>query len=242
MTINKNKQIIMIKNLPKSKKEITQSEIERGEKQLFRLAVIIDVLYALMIYQLFTFMPNPDIDNFGKEELYKVLTESYLNYTVIFIGLILVILYWGISNLQFGNLKRTNSTHSTLSILQIFSLMLYIYFVRLDAQFEGEVILMQLQSLFLAIAGFLSLWSWHYSLKNNLLSDAMSNLEKEKMYIKFMPEPIVSVITFPLAWFGAGIWTLGWLLLIPLGWGVKKYSYRMKFISQNKEDEKLKEE
>ena len=232
----------MIKNLPKSKKEITQSEIERGEKQLFRLGIIIDVLYALMIYKLFTFMPNPDIDNFGKEELYKVLTQSYLNYTVIFIGLILVILYWGMSNLQFGNLKRTNSTHSTLSILQIFSLMLYIYFVRLDAQFEGEVILMQMQSLFLAVAGFLSVWSWHYSLKNNLISDSPSKLEKEMMYIKFMPEPIVSVITFPLAWFGPVIWTLGWLLLIPVGWGLKKYRHSLKFISQNKEDEKLREE
>ncbi len=229
----------MIKNLPKSKKEITQSEIERGEKQLFRLGVIIDVLYALMIYKLFTFMPNPDIDNFGREELYKVLTQSYLNYTVIFIGLILVILYWGMSNLQFGNLKRTNSTHSTLSILQIFSLMLYIYFVRLDAQFEGEVILMQMQSLFLAVAGFLSVWSWHYSLKNNLISDSPSKLEKEMMYIKFMPEPIVSAITFPLAWFGPVIWTSGWLLLIPVGWGLKKYRHSLKFISQNNEDEKL---
>ena len=97
-------------------------------------------------------MPNPVVDNFGREELYKVLTESYLNYTVIIIGLVLVILYWGISNLQFGNLERTDSAHSALSILQVFSLMLYIYFVRLDAEFEGEVLLMQLQSLFLALA------------------------------------------------------------------------------------------
>jgi hypothetical protein len=31
-----------------------------------------------------------------------------------------------------------------------------------------------------------------------------------------MPEAIVSVITFPLAWFGPLVWTLGWLLLIPV--------------------------
>ncbi|MFK5857199.1 MAG: hypothetical protein QM503_13800 [Bacteroidota bacterium] len=213
----------MIKKLLTSKKEITQALVERGEKQLFRLGVIIDVLYALMIYKLFTFMPNPEIDGFGRDELYKVLTESYLNYTVIFIGLVLIILYWGMSNMQFGNLKRTNSMHSTLSILQIFTLMLYIYFVRLDAQFEGEVLLMQMQSIFLALAGFLSLWSWHYALKNNLVGDAPSKLEKETMYIKFMPEPVVSLITLPLAYFGPLVWTLGWLLLIPAGWLVKKY-------------------
>ena len=110
----------MIKKILTSKKEITQALIERGKKQLFRLSVIIDVLYALMIYKLFTLMPNPEIDHFGREELYKVLTESYLNYTVIIIGLVLIILYWGISNLQFGNLNRTDSTHSALSILQVF--------------------------------------------------------------------------------------------------------------------------
>ncbi len=213
----------MIKKIIKSKKEITQAIVERGEKQLFRLGVIIDVLYALMIYKLFTLMPNPEIDGFGREELYKVLTESYLNYTVIIIGLVLIILYWGMSNLQFGNLKRTNSTHSTLSILQVFSLMLYIYFVRLDAQFEGVILLMQMQSLFLALAGFLSVGSWHYALKNNLVSDAPSKMEKETMYIKFLPEPVVSLLTFPLAWFGPGIWTLGWLLLIPAGWLAKKF-------------------
>lgn len=214
---------IMIKKILASKKEITKAIIERGGKQLFRLAVIIDVLYALMIYKLFLLMPNPEIDGFGRDELVKVLTESYLNYTVITIGLVLIILYWGMSNLQFGNLKRTNSTHSALSILQVFSLMLYIYFVRLDAQFEGVVLLMQMQSLFLALAGFLSVWSWHYALKNNLVSDAPSKLEKETMYIKFLPEPVVSLLTFPLAWFGPGIWTAGWLLLIPAGWLAKKF-------------------
>ena len=135
------------------------------------------------------------------------------------------------SNLQFGNLKRTNSTHSAISIFQVFVLMIYIYFVRLDAQFGGEVLLMQMQSLFLAIAGFLSVWSWHYSLKNNLVSDAPNRLEKETMYIKFLPEPLVSVLTFPLAWFGSGIWTLGWLLLIPVGWAVKKYIHRINFLA-----------
>ena len=226
----------MIKKYLQSKKEITQALIERGEKQLFRLAVLIDVLYALMIYKLFTLMPNPDIDGFGRDDLYKVLTESYLNYTVIIIGLVLLILYWGMSNLQFGNLKRTNSTHSTLSILQIFTLMLYIYFVRLDAQFGGEVLLMQMQSLFLALAGFLSVWSWHYAIKNKLVSNAPSKLEKETMYIKFLPEPIVSVLTFPLAWFGPVIWTIGWLLLIPVGWGLKKYRYRIKFLALKEEN------
>jgi len=219
------------KVLFKSSKEVTEAIIERGTKQLFRLSVIIDVLFALMIYKLFTFMPNPDVDGFGREELYKVLTESYLNYTVILIGLVLVILYWGLSNAQFGNLARTDGMHASLSIMQVFALMLYIYFVRLDAQFEGEVSLMQMQSLFLAIAGILSVASWHYAVKNNLISDAPSSIEKQTLYIKLIPEPLVSLLTFPLAWFGPTVWTLGWLLLIPIGWGLKKYRNHLSFMA-----------
>lgn len=215
------------KALPR-KAEVTHAIVERGEKQLLRLSVLIDVLYALMIYKLFTLMPNPQIDGFGRDELYKVLTESYLNYTVILIGIVLIILYWGLSNRLFGNLKHTNGTHATLSILQIFSLMLYIYFVRMDAEFPGEVSLMVMQSILLAIAGFLSVISWHYALKNNLVSDAPTKKEKEDMYIKFLPEPVVSVLTIPLAFFGPGIWTLGWLLLIPAVWIVKKMTPNIK--------------
>lgn len=219
-----------------SKNELTEAVIERGTKQLFRLSVLIDVLFALMIYKLFTLMPNPDIDGFGREELVQVLTESYLNYTVIFIGLVLVILYWGLSNVQFGNLARTDGKHAALSIMQVFALMLYIYFVRLDAQFEGEVSLMQMQSLFLAIAGILSVWSWHYAVKNNLVSDAPSAVEKQTLYIKLIPEPLVSLLTFPLAWFGPLVWTLGWLLLIPVGWALKKYRNHLRFIAVKEEE------
>lgn len=212
----------MIKKMLFKKKDISDAIVERGEKQLTRLGVIMDVLFALMIYKLFTFMPNPDLDGFGREELYKTLSESYLNYTVILIGLVLVLLYWGLNNAQFGNLERTDGKHATLSILQVFSLMMYIYFVRLDAQFGGEVLLMQLQSVFLAIAGFLSVWTWHYAIKNDLVSNAPTKPEKDNLYIKLLPEPTVSLLTFPLAYFGPLVWTLGWLLLIPANWIVKR--------------------
>jgi len=218
----------MIKKYLKIKSELTDAAKTRGARQLIRLEVMIDVLFALMIYKLFTFMPSPEVDGFGREELYQVLSESYLNYTVIVIGLMLIIIYWRMNNLQFGNLIRTNGNHASLSILQVFSLMIYIYFVRLDAQFEGEVFLMVMQSLFLALAGFLSVGSWHYAIKNALVSDDMTELENDKMYIKLMPEPIVAALTIPLAYFGPLIWTLGWLALIPVGYLAKLIQRKMK--------------
>lgn len=117
----------MLKKILTSKVEITKAHIERGQKQLFRLGIMMDVLYTLMIYKLFSLMPNSEINHFVRKELYKVLLDNHLNYTIILIGLVLLIIYWSLSNLQFGNLKSTNGMHSTLFILQVFSLMLYIY-------------------------------------------------------------------------------------------------------------------
>src|SRR5210317_1358741 len=158
------------KVLFESSSELTEAFKERGAKQLLRLAILIDVLYALMIYKMFLFLPRPDIDGFTKDDLYEVLTTSYLNYLVMFVGFILILIYWMQSNLQFGNLERTDGKHATLSLLQVITLMIYLYFVRLDVEFDGAVIALQMESVFLAISGFLALWSWHYAIKNKLIS------------------------------------------------------------------------
>ncbi len=205
-----------------SSKGVTEAIKERGGKQLLRLAIIIDVLYALIIYKLFSFLPRPEVDGFTKDDLLEVLSTSYVNYLVMFVGFVLVLIYWGQSNLQFGNLERTDSKHSTLSLLQVITLMIYLYFVRLDVEFDGAVIALQMESVFLAISGFFALWSWHYVIKNKLISQNITKDEQSKVYLKLMPEPIVSILSFPFAAFGADIWTLSWLLLIPVGYISKR--------------------
>ncbi len=217
----------MIKKFLKSKTEITEAFKERGSKQLFRLAIIIDVLYALMIYKIFLFLPRPEVDGFTKDDLVEVLTTSYLNYLVMFVGFVLIIIYWMQSNLQFGNLERTDGKHATLSLLQVISLMIYLYFVRIDVEFDGAVIALQMESIFLALAGFLAVWSWHYSIKNNLITDTLTTLEQNKVYLKLFPEPITAVLTLPFAVLGPDIWTLSWLLLIPVGIILKKVRQRL---------------
>ena len=210
------------KVLFESSKELTEAFKERGAKQLMRLAVIIDVLYALIIYKMFLFLPRPEVDGFTKDDLFEVLTTSYVNYLVMFVGFVLVLIYWMQSNLQFGNLDRSDSKHSTLSLLQVITLMIYLYFVRLDVELDGAVIALQMESVFLALSGFFALWSWHYAIKNKLISDNLMKDEQNKVYLKLMPEPIVSALSFPFAAFGPDIWTLSWLLLIPVSYLLKR--------------------
>jgi len=214
----------------------TEAILERGSKQLMRLAVLIDVLYALMIYKLFMFLPRPEIDGFTKTDLVQVLSTSYLNYMVMFVGFVLVILYWMQSNLQFGNLDRTDGKHATLSILQVITLMIYLYFVRLDVEFDGATVALQMESIFLFLSGLFAVWSWHYAVRNNLLSSSVTPVEQTGVYLKLMPEPIVSILTLPFAVFGPDIWTLAWLMLIPVSWLLKRYRQRLNFLALKEED------
>ncbi len=218
----------MLRKILTGSKEMTEAMKERGFKQMIRVITIIDVLYALLIYQLFNLMPRPEVDGFTRDELTEVLSHSYVNYLGIFVGLVLILLYWGQSNLQYGNMDRTDGRHSVLSILQVFFLMLYLYFIRLDLQFDSPVLTLQMQSITLALAGFFSVWGWYHADKNGLTSKSLTTLEKDQVYLKLMPEPITALLTIPFASFGPNFWTFSWLLLIPVGWILKRIGIRMK--------------
>jgi hypothetical protein len=214
--------------LQRKKTETTPAIIERGEVQLSRIMIIIDVLYALMIFQLFLVMPRPELDHFIASELVTVFRESYINYLLMVVGMVLILLYWGQNHLVFGNLTRSDGTLSVIAILQAFSLMLYLYFVRLDVQMGGQTLILRMESITLAVAGGLSVLAWHYANRHNLISDAVTELERDKTYLKLMPEPITSVLTFPFAIFGPDIWTLSWLLMVPVSYILKRVRKRMK--------------
>lgn len=218
----------MLRKLFTGNKEMTEAMKERGFKQMIRVITIIDVLYALLIYQLFNLMPRPEVDGFTREELTEVLSNSYVNYLGIFVGLVLILLYWGQSNLQYGNMDRTDERHSVLSILQVFFLMLYLYFIRLDLQFDSPVLTLQMQSITLALAGFFSVWGWYHANKNGLISKSLTSLEKDQVYLKLMPEPVTAILTIPFAAIGPIYWTFSWLLLIPVSWILKRRRNRMK--------------
>jgi len=214
--------------LERFKTDITPAIVERGERQLNRIMIIIDVLYALMIFQLFLMMPRPEIDNFTANELVTVLKTSYINYLAMFVGMVLILLYWGQNHVVFGNLDRTDGTLSVIAILQTFILMLYLYFVRLDLEMGGQTLVLRLESVSLAIAGGIGVWAWHYANKRQLFSDKLSDLEVDKTYLKLMPEPITSILTIPFAVFGPDIWTMSWLLMIPVSYILKRIRKRMK--------------
>ena len=207
---------------------ITEAMLERGKKQLKRVEMIVDVIYGIMIFQLFLALPRPEIEGFNKDTILQAFGDHAVNFLVVIVGIILILLYWNLSNLQFGNLARSNATHASLSILQMFCLLVYLYFVRLDVELEGVGIALLMESIFLALAGFLGVYGWHYAETNNLSTGSMTLEERDKAYLKMLPEPITSVLTIPFAFLGPNIWTVSWLLMIPVSIITKHIRQRLK--------------
>ena len=127
--------------------------------------------------------------------------------------------------------------HATLAVVQMVCLMIYLYFVRFDMEFDGMELALQMESIFLALAGFIAVYSWRYARKNGLTSDQINDDEEMSIYYSLLPEPLAALFTLPFASFGPDIWTLAFLSIIPIGYILKlvrrKYETRISIQNNN---------
>ena len=200
-------------------KRKTRAVFERETRQLIRLQTIMDVIYAIIIWRLFMILPRPELDEWdGGARVIDVLVTYSDSFLVLLVGLVLILVYWGQSNKLFGNLARTDGPHAAISVFQVVFLLVYLYFVGLDIRFEGDRSVLFLQSVSLALAGFVAVAAWAYAGKNRrLVSEAITDEEVKELRISILPEPITALLTIPFVWVGRGWWTLAWLLAIPIG-------------------------
>ena len=209
-----------------NRKEESAAELERGIGLLRSLRIVVNVLYALMIFQVFLILPRPDDPLLSISTLPEIYAENLSQLLVILVGLVLIFIYWGQTNLQLGNLVRSKPTHSLLALIQMVCLMLYLYFVRLDMELDGIQLALQMESVFLALAGFIGVYNWRYARRHKLTSDQITDEEEMAISYRLLPEPIVSAFTFPFAVFGPDIWTLAWLALIPVTFVINRIKKR----------------
>ena len=78
-----------------------------------------------------------------------------------------------------------------------------------------------MESIFLALAGFIAAYSWRYARRNNLTSDQINKDEDMSIFYGLLPEPLAALFTLPFASFGPDIWTLAFLSIIPIGYILK---------------------
>lgn len=209
------------------KKEFTNAQMERGVGILNSLRIVINVLYALMIFQSFLILPRPDDPELEYHSLPQIFSDNIMQLVIIGVGLIMIIIYWIQFNRQLGNLVRSSPMHATLAIVQMICLMLYLYFVRFDLAFDGMTLALQMESIFLALAGFIGVYNWVYARRNKLTSTQIGVKEEREILYQILPEPIAALFSLPFATLGPTAWTISFLVIIPVG-----YFFKLRRIKQ----------
>ena len=199
----------------------------REQRQLRRLETLIDVVFGITIWRLFTLLPRPE-ENPDWNSLQDMIIDSGLNFAVAIIALIIVIIYWIQSNLLFKYLVRTDSWHIGFSVAQIFSLLLFLYAIRVGIGFEANAVARIFESSMACLLGVFSFAAWHYALhKGNLVTDELEAAEAKSITERIKAEPITAAITIPFA-AGMWMWELSWFV-----YPVVVYLYKRKFKSKN---------
>ncbi len=184
----------------------------RESLQLQRLARMVDVVYAIIIWRAFTLLPRPTAEQLSWEHIGSFLNANIGGFLLVFIGIVVTIIYWLQNNVLFGNLQSTDSRHTILSILQLFFLLVFLVSLRLGIDLGASTGTRALESIAAALVGIAGGWGWLYAIKNHrLLLPEVTAQYAYRLRDRILAEPITAIITIPLAFVGPIIWEISWL-------------------------------
>lgn len=184
----------------------------RGTLQLNRLERLTDVIYALVIWRAFALIPKPTTDEWSGEALGAFLSNNVAGFVTVFIAVAVTIIYWVQNNTLFGNLERTDTRHTALSILQVFFLLSFLLSIKLGVELGGSLRSRVLESVTAALVGITGGWAWSYSIKDRrLLLPEVTDSYARQLQDRILAEPITATFTILLAFAGPVVWEIGWL-------------------------------
>jgi len=199
-----------------------KAKLRRESLQLQRLARMIDVVYAIIIWRAFMLMPRPTTEQLNWEHIGAFLIANIGAFLAVVIGIIVTIIYWIQNNTLFGNLQSTDSRHTILSILQLFFLLIFLVSLRLGIDLGASDFTRAFESLAAALVGIAGSWSWLYAIKNHrLLLPEVTGLYAYRLRDRILAEPITALITIPVAFVGPILWELSWLTYPLVVWVVR---------------------
>lgn len=188
-------------------------EVKRSILQLSRLERIMDVVFALVIWRLFTFLPKQDVDGNKWASVTEMLLAEWKVFVFVLLAVVIVIIYWLQNNSLLGNLKKTDAIHTAISIFQLFFVLLFLYAIGSGVRIGSGADSSAFESISAMMVGLLSLLAWHYAMhKGNLLDPELSAEDAVHIRQKNMAEPITAAITIPFAFVGPIAWELSWFL------------------------------
>jgi uncharacterized membrane protein len=199
------------------------AKLRRESLQLQRLARMVDVVYAIIIWRAFTLLPRPTAEQLSWEHIGAFLSANIGGFLVVIIGIVVTIIYWIQNNVLFGNLQSSDSRHTVLSILQLFFLLVFLVSLRLGIELGASNGTRALESITAALVGIAGGWGWLYAIKNHrLLLPEVTEQYARRLRDRILAEPITAIITIPMAFVGPILWEISWLSYPLVVWLVRQ--------------------
>ncbi len=185
---------------------------KRTYLQLSRLERLTDVVYAIVIWRAFALLPKPTAEEWGGEALGPFLADNVTAFVLVFIAIAVSIIYWIQNNTLLGNLERTDTRHTALSIMQIFFLLLFLLSMKIGVEMGGSLRSRVFESVTAALVGIAGGWAWSYAIKDRrLLLPEVTDSYARQLQDRILAEPITATITILLAFAGPVFWEIGWI-------------------------------
>ena len=186
-----------------------KAKLRRESLQLQRLARLVDVVYAIIVWRFFMLLPRPTAEQLSWEHIGAFLSTNIGSFVLVIIGIVIAIIYWIQNNLLFGNLQSTDSRHTILSILQLFLLLVFLVSLRLSIDLGASTGTRALESIAAALVGIAGGWGWLYAIKNHrLLLPEVTEPYAYQLRDRILAEPITAIITIPVAFVGPILWEI----------------------------------
>jgi len=191
-------------------------QIGTARGQLARLATLTDVVYAVALVLIISWLPLPEESHSGGVVWIGELWAEYAtNIVAVIIGLVFIILYWIRSNTLMTALDRTDGVHTGLTIASVFFLLLLLYVVRVSEQVVGPSRRAG-ESIAVALIGLAAGAAWWHARRRGLVRAGISREERTAVQIEAFAEPLSALVTLPFAFVGELAWNLSWLVIIPV--------------------------
>jgi hypothetical protein len=177
-----------------------QPQMRRGSLLLTRLERLSDVVYGIIIWQLFMLIPTPDSVGKDWDSLGAYIDDAGITILVALIGIGWTIVYWRQSGRHLAALQTTDGLHSALSILQLFFLFVFLYSMKLGVDIGGMAGTWALESCSATAVGLCSLFAFaHARRKRRLLHPDVTDDEARQIAVRARAEPLSTGITIPFA-------------------------------------------
>ena len=185
----------------------------QGALQLKRLEMLMDVVFALILWRIFMILPRPEDEDVQWGSVVEMLQENWDSFALVLLSTIIIIVFWVQNNNLLGKLKRTDTVHTAISIFQLIFLLLLLYSIGLGIRSDGELVTKVMESTAALLTGLMAYLGWRYAMfRAKLVADDVTELEAKKTLDQNLAEPITAALTIPFAFVGPLAWELSWFL------------------------------